>query len=65
MQAIERVKEDVTDLTKPRFSADTRNGHQMRDAVVLNLGTMGEIADDIRKRFPDIAANHPEIPLRW
>ena len=63
LEAIERVNEDVGSLSKAEFLADSRSGRQVRDAVVLNLGTMGEIADDIRTHFPDFAAGHPEIPL--
>jgi len=63
VQAIERVNEDIGSLSKAQFLADSRSGRQVRDAVVLNLGTMGEVAGDIRTRFPGFAAAHPEIPL--
>ncbi|MBF0269104.1 MAG: DUF86 domain-containing protein [Alphaproteobacteria bacterium] len=63
LQAIERVDEDTDGLSKTQFLADSRQGRQIRDAVVLNLGTMGEAADDIRKQFPLFASQHPEIPL--
>ena len=63
LQAIERVNEDTGNLSKAQFLADDRAGRQVRDSVVLNLGTMGEAADDIRKQFPEFAANHPQIPF--
>ena len=63
LQAIERVNEDIACLSKAQFLADTRSGRQARDAIVLNLGTMGEAADDIRKQFPEFASRHPGIPL--
>ncbi|MBF0167842.1 MAG: DUF86 domain-containing protein [Alphaproteobacteria bacterium] len=63
LQAIERVKEDTDGQSKAQFLADSRAGRQVRDSVVLNLGTMGEAADDIRKQFPEFSARHPQIPL--
>lgn len=63
LRAVERIGEDVGGLSKTEFLADTRSGRQIRDAVVLNLGTMGEVADDIRKHFPDFATAHAEIPF--
>ena len=63
LRAVERINEDVGGLSKNDFLAETRTGRQIRDAVVLNLGTMGEVADDVRKRFPDFAAAHTEIPF--
>jgi len=35
----------------------------LRDAVVLDLGTIGEIAGDIRHHHPEFAAENPEIPM--
>ena len=63
LRAIERVGEDVGGMSKAEFLANTKSGRQLRDAVVLNLGTMGEITEDIRKHFPDFAATHAEIPF--
>jgi uncharacterized protein with HEPN domain len=62
--AIERINEDVGHLAKPEFLAESREGRQVRDTVVLNLGTMGEAANSIRTHFPEFARSHPEIPLQ-
>jgi uncharacterized protein with HEPN domain len=64
LRAIERINEDIDALSKAAFLAETKAGRQLRDAVVLNLGTMGEIAEDIRKQHPDFAACHAQIPFK-
>jgi len=64
LRAIERVREDVASVSKDVFLADDRNGRRLRDAVVLNIGHIGEIAHDIEKRFTRFAAENPDLPLR-
>ena len=61
--AVERVKEDTGSISKVEFLDDSQRARQVRDAVVLNLGTIGEIAGDIRGHHPDFVADNPRFPI--
>ncbi len=63
LSAVERIKEDTDGVLKAEFLGDTKSGRQLRDAVVLNLGTIGEIAGDIRNHHPEFAAGNPDFPI--
>jgi uncharacterized protein with HEPN domain len=36
-----------------------------QDAVIRNFEVIGEASHNIETRFPDFAANHPELPLAF
>jgi len=63
LHAIERIKEDTSGVSKAEFLGDTTRGRQLRDAVVLNLGTLGEIAGDIRTHHSEFVAENPQFPV--
>jgi len=63
LSAVERITEDTRGVSKAEFLGDGKRGRQLRDAVVLNLGTIGEIAGDIRNHHPEFAADNPQIPI--
>lgn len=60
--AVDRIREDISGVSRAEFLCDNMRGRQMRDAVVLNLGTMGEIAADIRTHYPEFTADNPQFP---
>lgn len=37
----------------------------VQDAVIRNFEVIGEASHNIETRFPDFAANHPELPLAF
>ena len=63
LRAIERVLEDLSGVTRDEFLAETKSGRQLRDAIVLNVGHMGEIAHDLELHFPTFVAANPQIPM--
>ena len=46
-------------MTEADFAANS----QVQDAVIRNIGIMGEAAKNISLVDPDFAARHPDIPL--
>lgn len=62
-EAIDRVIEDTADVERATFMAPTPDARRRRDAVVLNIGHMGEIANDLRRAHPDYVEAHPELPV--
>jgi uncharacterized protein with HEPN domain len=57
--ALERIQRYTTGKSAADFTADTL----LQDAVLRNLGIIGEAAHRLLADSPDYAAEHPEIPL--
>lgn len=57
--AIDRIQRYVAGKSKTDFIADTI----LQDAVLRNLGIIGEAARKILAASPEFAVQHPEIPL--
>ena len=57
--AIERIRRYIDDKSSSDFMADTL----LQDAVLRNLGVIGEAARRLAVDSPDYAALHSEIPL--
>lgn len=58
LQAIERITEYVDDRDEVAFLQDPRT----QDAVIRNFEIIGEASRNIEKRYPEFAAQHPEVP---
>lgn len=63
-EAIARIREDTAQLPKDEFFADNKAARQLRDAAVLNIGVLGEVAGDLLAHHPAFVAGHPDIPFR-
>lgn len=59
LEAIDRIQRYVAGKSKTDFIADTI----LQDAVLRNLGIIGEAARKILAASPEFAVQHPEIPL--
>ena len=57
--ALERIQRYTAGKSAVDFMADTL----LQDAVLRNLGIIGEAAHRLLADSPDYAARHPEIPL--
>lgn len=58
LQAITRIEEYIEDIDETSFIQD----HRTQDAVIRNFEIIGEASNNIEKRYPDFAAQHPEVP---
>lgn len=56
--AIARIRRYVAGLDRASFLAS----EEKQDAVIRNIEIIGEAAQSIRRRHPEFAARHPEIP---
>jgi len=56
--AIERIGRYVAGLERVSFFGS----EEKQDAVIRNIEIIGEAAQSIRRRHPEFAARHPEIP---
>lgn len=56
--AIERIRRYLAGMDRTSFFAN----EEKQDAVIRNIEIIGEAAQSIRRRHPDFAARHPEIP---
>lgn len=56
--AIARIRRYVVGLDRDSFLAS----EEKQDAVIRNIEIIGEAAQSIRRRHPEFAARHPEIP---
>jgi len=63
LEAAERVEAFTAGLDEATFLADTTEGRMARDAVVYNLGVLGEVARDIRQHHPDAVEQMRDIPF--
>lgn len=59
LEAIGRVDAYTDGLNEAEFLAETL----VQDAVLRNLEIVGEASRNIERRFPQFAADHPELPL--
>lgn len=59
LDALERIQRYTAGKSATDFMADTL----LQDAVLRNLGIIGEAAHRLLADSPDYAAKHPEIPL--
>ena len=59
LDALERIQRYTAGKSATDFMADTL----LQDAVLRNLGIIGEAAHRLLADAPDYAAAHPEIPL--
>lgn len=60
-EAIERIDRYVGDLDEVAFL----NNPLVQDAVIRNFEIIGEASNNIEKRYPGFAADHPELPLSF
>ena len=60
VEAIERCQRYTAVMDEATFLDDEKT----QDAVVRTFEIIGEASNNITKRFPDFAAQHPEIPWR-
>lgn len=58
--AIDRIRRYVAALDLQSFKDD----EMRQDAVIRNFEVLGEAAENLRRKFPDFVAQHPEIPWR-
>ncbi len=58
LQAISRIMEYVDEMDEAAFIHDRRT----QDAVIRNFEIIGEGSRNIDKRYPEFAAQHPEVP---
>ena len=56
--AIARIRRYLAGLDRASFLASD----EKQDAVIRNIEIIGEAAQSIRRRHPEFAARHPEIP---
>ena len=59
LQAIDRIQGYTGDIDQSGFLAN----EMVQDAVIRNFEVIGEASHNIETRFPEFAANHPELPL--
>jgi uncharacterized protein with HEPN domain len=59
LEAIERIGRYTEGMDEHGFL----NNQLVQDAVIRNLEIIGEASNKIEKRYPDFAADHPELPL--
>lgn len=57
-QAIARIESYVESMDDSDFGRDTRT----QDAVIRNLEIIGEASRNIERRYPEFAAQHPQVP---
>jgi uncharacterized protein with HEPN domain len=60
LDAIERCQRYIAGMDE----AELRSDQKTQDAVIRTFEIVGEASNNIIKRFPDFAAEHPEIPWR-
>jgi len=59
LEAIERIDAYTSDMTEGTFLGNTL----VQDAVLRNFEIIGEASRNIEVRFPDFAADYPDLPL--
>lgn len=63
-EAIAKIRASTECMTKNEFLAETPSSSIVRDAVVYNIGVIGEVANDILEHHSDFATANPQIPFR-
>ena len=58
LEAIERVGSYTADIDEPTFLSN----QLIQDAVIRNIGVVGEAANNIQRADPAFAERHSEIP---
>lgn len=58
VEAIQRIHSYIEDMTEEGFLDDSKT----QDAVIRNFEIIGEACRNIESRYPDFAADHPEVP---
>jgi len=58
VQAIGRIERYTADLDETAFLAS----EEKQDAVIRNIEILGEAARNVERRYPDFAAQHPDVP---
>jgi uncharacterized protein with HEPN domain len=61
LEAIERIEHYTENLTEVAFMKSPL----VQDAVLRNFEVIGEASNNIEKRYPKFAADHPELPLAF
>jgi uncharacterized protein with HEPN domain len=61
LQAIERIGRYTEELDEVAFLQN----ELVQDAVIRNLEILGEASNNVQKYYPEIAAQHPELPLAF
>ncbi len=56
--AIDRIRRYVAGMDRASFLSN----EEKQDAVIRNIEIIGEAAQSIRRRHPEFAGQHPEIP---
>ncbi|WP_299440374.1 HepT-like ribonuclease domain-containing protein [uncultured Rhodospira sp.] len=63
LDAAEGIEMYLSDVEKKDFLGETAQGRMRREAVVYNLGVLGEVANDICQHYPETVRRHPDIPF--
>jgi uncharacterized protein with HEPN domain len=58
LHAINRINRYVAGMDHAAFSVN----EEKQDAVIRNIEIIGEAAQHIMRKYPEFAANHPELP---
>jgi uncharacterized protein with HEPN domain len=58
IEAAGRIRRFTEDMTELAFLEN----ELVQDGVIRNIEVIGEAARNIQRRFPEFAAEHPEIP---
>lgn len=61
LKAIERIDQYTEDMDELAFL----NNSLVQDAVIRNIEIIGEASNNIEKRYPEFALQHPELPLSF
>jgi len=58
VEAARRIRRFTEDMTELAFL----DNELVQDGVIRNIEVIGEAARNIQRRFPQFAAEHPEVP---
>ncbi len=61
LEAIARIQRYTAALNEAAFLSD----EMAQDAVIRNLEVIGEASRNIQRDYPDIATEHPDLPLSF
>jgi hypothetical protein len=61
LEAIARIDHYTEGMDEGTFLSD----QLVQDAVIRNIEIIGEASNNIRKRYPEFAASHPDLPLSF
>lgn len=63
LDAIDRIHEDTDGITREQYLADTPEARRRRDAVVKNIGQIGDVCADLRTHRPAFVEACQDIPF--